>query len=152
MYTSEHTIIVNKPIDVVFKNISCLKGCLNWSTLLQSTEKLDDGPTGVGSRYKHVAGFFGMSSESIQTIRVYNPPHEFAFGDSQVSLLPIENRYVLSEVPGGTQVHFTMTLTPRDSLIGKIAAPLLIGRLQKQFDQDLANFKALVEADVTVHA
>ncbi len=152
MYVSEHTVIVNKPIDVVFKNLACLKGCINWSTLLHATEKLDDAPTGVGTRYKHTAGFMGMTSETIQTVRLYNPPYEFAFGDDKDASLPVQNHYTLTEVPEGTQVHLQMTLSPQGGFIGKIATGLLVGRIQKQMDNDLNNFKELVEDGVTIHA
>lgn len=153
MIVSQHVVVVKQPIDVVFKNLSCLKGCLNWSTLLHDTEQLDAGPAGVGTRYKHVAGFMGIQGTSIQTIRVLNPPTEFAFGDtSEQSPFPVENHYTLSETPEGTRVQLEMTLKPRGSVFGRIAANLLIGRLQKQMDSDLQNFKELVEAGVTVHA
>lgn len=153
MYTSEHTILVKQPIDVVFKNLACLKGCINWSTLLHETEKLDEGPVQPGTRYKHVAGFMGMKGISLQTVRLYNPPREFAFGETgDTNLLPVENHYTLTETPEGVQVHLVMKLSPRDNFIGKVAATLLVNRIQKQMDADLQNFKTLVEAGITVHA
>jgi hypothetical protein len=151
MYRSEHEFIVKKPIDVVFKNLSCLRGCVNWSSMMRTAEQLDPGAAGVGVRYKHVASFMGLSSELIQTLRIYNPPYEFAFDDAGTSMLPIENHYILSEVPEGTLVRYIMTLKPRESMIGRMAATLMVGRIQKQMDQDLETFKTMVEADVTVH-
>ncbi len=153
-HTFEQEIIVNQPIDVVFRNISCLKGCINWSTLLHETEKLDDEPVHVGSRYRHVGGFMGMKTESIAEVKVYNPPYEFASGDSDSSksMMPVEFRYTLSEVPGGTRIHNTFTFKSRSDLIGRAAASVLIPRLRKQIESDLHLFKEQVDAGMIVHA
>lgn len=152
MYISEHTIIVHQPIEVVFKNITCLSRTHRWSTLVHTAEKLDDGPLREGMRFRHVGSFMDIETEAIQVIKRYKPPYEFVFGDTHVTLLPIENHYVLSEVPEGTKVHLTMKLIPRDARIGQFAAKLIIARLQKHLDQDLLTFKSLIEAGVTVHA
>lgn len=154
MHTFEHEVVVNQPIDVVWKNLSCLKGCINWSTLLHDTEKLDAGPAQVGSRYKHISGFMGMTTETIQVIKAWNPPHEFIFGDTEdtKSLMPVENHYTLTEVSGGTRVHHVCTLKPRDNIVGRVAGTVLIPRLERQIQEDLLNFKELVEAGVTIHA
>lgn len=154
MYTFEQEVIVNQPIEVVFKNISCLKGCINWSTLLHETEKLDDQPVHVGSRYRHVGAFMGMKTEAIAEVKAYNPPYEFASGDSDASssTMPVEFHYTLSEVPGGTRVHNTFTFKPRGDFIGRIAASILIPRLRRQIESDLLLFKEQVDAGVTVHA
>lgn len=129
MHRSEHTFIVKKPIDVVFKNLSCLRGCVNWSSMMRAAEQLDPGPTGVGVRYKHTSSFMGLTTDLIQTMRIYNPPYEFAFEDDGTSMLPIENHYVLTEIPEGTEVKYTMTLKPHDGIIGRMAAALVVGRI-----------------------
>lgn len=154
MHTFRHEVIVNQPIDVVWKNISCLKGCINWSTLLRDTEKIGDEPAQVGSRYRHVGGFMGMTTEAVQEIKIFNPPYEFASGDheSSHSLVPVESHYTLSEVEGGTRVVNTFTFKPADNFVGRIAANVMMPRLQKQIEQDLIVFKELVESGVTVHA
>lgn len=154
MNTFDYEITVNRPIDVVFKNLACLKGCINWTAPLRSSEKLDEGPIRLGSTYRLTSGFMGMSTEAILEVKVFNPPYEYATADhaSSKSMLPVEIHYRLAEVPGGTRIHNHVELKTRDNFIGRIAASILLPRLRKQIEQDLDTFRDLVESGVTVHA
>src|SRR5579871_1479763 len=60
MYTSDYTVVVNKPIDFVFANVTCLKGCINWVAGMRSAKKIGDEPVHVGSQYRHVVTIMGL--------------------------------------------------------------------------------------------
>lgn len=150
MYVSEHEIIVNQPIQFVFDNITCMKGCINWSSMLRATEKLGDQPVQVGSKYRHVGKFMGFSSEVIVTVRICDPPHEFAIDDLEQSDMPISNHYTFSETPEGTLVHARMTINPRDTLFGKLSAALIAQRVQRQHANDLENLKEMLDSGIVV--
>ncbi len=152
MYTSEHSIIIKKPLDIVFKNTTCLKGCVNWFTGMHSTEQLDLEPLQVGTRYRHVYSILGFKAEVHPTVTLYNPTREFAFEDLQLTLAPYSVRYTFEEVPEGTQVLVNLQITPTENVIGRFATPLVMNRLQSQIDHNLSTLKAMLEAGVTVHA
>jgi hypothetical protein len=152
VYTSEHSIVIRKPIDVVFKNTTCLKGCIHWFAGMEATEQIDLGPLQVGSQYRHTYGILGFKAEVRPVVTVYNPPTEFAFEDKQLSLAPHSTRYTFTEVPEGTRVNVVMQIDPRDNLIGEFATPIVLKRLQSQIDYSLNTLKELLEAGQTVHA
>ncbi len=60
----ELSTVINRPIEEVFKNATCLKGCINWQTATVSTEKVGSEPTKVGTRYNHVVKFMGNANRS----------------------------------------------------------------------------------------
>ena len=145
MATSEHTIVINKPIDYVFYNTTCMRGCVNWMSTVMSAEKIGDAPVQVGTQYKHTYKFMSNVGETFVTIQVYNPPYEFAFVDPSY---PVEFHYTFEEVPEGTRVHVLMTVTPREG--SKLDAETISAGAKKQFDESLGNQKTMLESDIAV--
>lgn len=148
----ELSIVIDRPIDEVFKNATCLKGCVNWQTAVVSTEKLDENrPAEVGARYHHLVKFMGMKTETHPEIIRINPPHEFAYSDTDARNA-FETRYLFDEVPGGTRMRVTIQGDLDQNLLGRIAKPVLERALARQFEADLDTLKDLLESGVTVHA
>lgn len=145
---SEYSLIINKPIDFVFANTTCLKGCINWVTGMVETEKVSPEPVQVGSKYRHVHKFMGMKGEADVTVLVNNPPYEFKFRAD--SALPVVNHYIFEEVAEGTRVTHYMEFQPTENLIGKLTAPILIRRFQSQLENDLNNLKEMLEQGIVV--
>jgi hypothetical protein len=145
MAVSEHTVLINKPIDYVFRNMTCMRGCVNWLTSLVGAEKIGDEPVHVGTQYRETFKFMGNTGQTLITVRVYDPPYDFMFDDTSI---PLEFHYKFQEVPGGTRVHARVALMSRDT--GKVDSELLQTSAQKLFDHDLSNLKEMLEADVEV--
>ena len=72
MPVSEHTIVINKPIDYVFRNMTCMRGCVNWLTSLVGAEKIGDEPVHVGTQYWETFKFMGSTGQTLITIRAYD--------------------------------------------------------------------------------
>lgn len=151
MATYENTIVIDRPIDVVFKNTTCLKGCINWQTSVLKTEQISEGPTQVGTRFKHSLKFMGLADETKPEVTIHNPPHEFAYKDPDARV-SFQTFYTFAEVPEGTQVTVRIESNLNQSVLGRLAMPLFLTALRRQFDADMETLKALLEADVTVHA
>ncbi|MEP7291803.1 MAG: SRPBCC family protein [Chloroflexota bacterium] len=149
MSVTEHTLVINKPIDYVFRNVSCMRGCVNWITSIVSAEKLGDEPVHVGTQYKETYKFMGVTGESVITVQTYDPPYAFAFEDTAFPF-PLEFHYTFDEVAGGTRVNAKMVLMPRET--GKMDPAVVTASAAKLFDHDLSNLKAMLEADVEVRA
>ena len=152
MSTYEHTIVIERPIEVVYKNVTCLRGCINWQTSIQHTEQVTESPVGVGTRYKHIVKFMGMQSETQPEITLYNPPYEFAYKDPNAEIA-FETYYSFDKLPNDqTRVTVNINSGLTQSFLGKLALPVFLTALRRQFDADMATLKALLENDVTVHA
>ncbi|MBC7814106.1 MAG: SRPBCC family protein [Burkholderiales bacterium] len=144
MSVSNHSIVINRPIDVVFANTTCLRGCVKWMTSVIDAEKLGDEPVHVGTQYKHTFKFMGIVGETQVTVEIYNPPNEFAIKDPQAAF-----HYTFEEVAGGTRVNCQMTLTPQQDM-GGLSIEQVGAGAAKQFNNDLNNLKEMLEADVVV--
>ena len=152
-YASEYDIVINKPIEFVFDNMTCQKGCMSWATGMRSAEKLDDQPRQVGSQYRHGYTFMGINATSTTEITLIDRPHEFASADRTSNLLKYESHFTFTETPdGGTHVHVTHHHTAQDNILGRVATPTFIRSYRKQFQADLETLKALLEEDIVIQA
>lgn len=151
MSTYERTIVIERPIEEVYKNVTCLRGCINWQTSIQHTEQLTDSPVGVGTRYKHIVKFMGMTGETQPEITLYNPPYEFGYKDPNAEIA-FETLYTFDKLPNGTRVTVNINSGLTQSFLGKLAMPVFLTALRRQFDADMETLKALLENGVTVHA
>jgi len=146
------SVVINRPIEMVFSNTTCLKGCVNWFSGVRSAEKLNDEPAQVGSRYKHSVGIMGISTEAYPTITAMEAPHHFAFADTSNANYQYDVTYTFEETPEGTQVKTHVELQTTPSALGRIAEPILVIGMKRQFQNDLHTLKDLLENDIAVQA
>ncbi|MEP7290574.1 MAG: SRPBCC family protein [Chloroflexota bacterium] len=151
MSTYQHSILINRPLEDVFKNATCLKGCINWQASVLQAEKIGDTPLHVGSRYKHSIKFMGIAAQTQPEVTVYNPPSEFAFRDPDAPV-HFETFFNFEETPEGTRFTVRIESGLSQSFLGRLALPLFLNALKRQFDVDMASLKDLLENDVIVHA
>jgi uncharacterized membrane protein len=150
-FISEYDIEINKPIEFVFDNMTCQKGCINWATGMRSAEKVGDQPLQVGSQYKHVFAFMGMTALATTSIVVLNRPYKFATADNTSKVIQWESQFTYQETPeGGTHVHVTQKHHAEDNLMGRIATSMFIRRYRKQFQADLETLKEMLEDGIVV--
>jgi uncharacterized membrane protein len=150
-YVSEYDIDIDKPIEFVFDNMTCQKGCINWATGMRSAEKLIDQPAQVGSQYKHVFTFMGMTASAVSSITVLNRPYEFATADTTSKVIQWESKFTYKETPeGGTHVHVTQHHHADDNLMGRVATSMFIRRYRKQFQSDLETLKEMLEDGMVI--
>ena len=150
-FASEYDIVINKPIEFIFDNMTCQKGCINWATGMRSAEKVGDQPRQVGSQYKHEFAFMGIPATSIATITLLNRPYEFATEDRTNKVLQYESHFTFKETPeGGTHVHVSHKHYAEGNAVGRLAAPLVIRRYRKQFVADLETLKEMLEEGIII--
>ena len=151
MPTYTHSVVIDRPIDEVFKNATCLKGCVNWQASVVKTEQVGEGPAQVGARYKHNIKFMGRTFEAQPIITVYDPPHHFAHKDPNASVA-YETFFDFEEVPEGTRFTIRVEVEPAQSFMGRVTLPIFLNAMGRQFDSDTSMLKELLESGVTVHA
>lgn len=150
-YESHYDIVINKPIQFVYDNMTCQKGCINWATGMRSAEKLDDQPRQVGSEYRHGYTFMGINASATSMVTVLNPPYEFATADRNSKLLKWESIFTFEETEdNGTHVHVHHIHRAEDNFLGRIATPTFMRNYRRQFQTDLETLKALLEDDIVI--
>jgi uncharacterized protein YndB with AHSA1/START domain len=142
MATLEISTVINRPVEEVFAFVSNPENIPKWSSLSRGVTITSAGPIGVGTTYRSVVAFLGRRIEGETKITEYEPNRSFA-EKSQSGPFPIENRTTCERVDGGTRVTFTTVAEPGGFF--KLAEPLLVGMIKRQFEADFANVKDLME-------
>lgn len=107
MIRNENRVEVNRPPAEVFKFIADLCNEPRYVPNVLETEKVSDGPTGVGTKYREVTRIMlGRKAVATYEITQYDPPTTFAFrGTSGRSRF--RGKWVLEATDDGTLAKFT---------------------------------------------
>ena len=143
MATLEISTVINRPVEEVFAFASNPENITKWSSLSREVKITSAGPIGVGTTYRSVVAFLGRRIEGETEITEYEPNRSFA-EKSKSGPFPIENRTTFERVDGGTRVNFTTVAEPGGFF--KLAEPVLVGMIKRQFEADFANVKDLLES------
>ena len=143
MATLELSTIINRPVEEVFAFLSNPENGPKWSAGSSEVKITSAGAIGVGTTYRSVRTFLGRRIETEAEFIEFEPNHSFA-QKSKSGPFPVQNRVTFERVEGGTRV--TLTLVGEPGGFFKLAEPLLVSMLKRQFEADLANLKDLMEA------
>jgi uncharacterized membrane protein len=139
----EMSIVINRPVEEVFALLSNPENSPKWSSGSVEVKKTSAGPIGVGTTYRSVRTFLGRRIEGENEFTEYEPNRRYAT-KSKSGPVPMEGRVTFERVDGGTRVTGTMVGDPGGFF--KLAEPLLVSMVKRQFEADLANLKDLMEA------
>ena len=140
----EVSTVINRPVEEVFAVLSNEEKRPQWSSTTIEVEKTSEGPIRVGTTWRGVDRIFGrrMERESIYTEYQINRK---ITQKSTSGPVPFEVQSIYEPVEGGTRVIVIAEAQP--SGLFKLAGPLLMRIRKQQFATDLANLKAMIEAD-----
>src|SRR5215469_3397041 len=108
MIRNENRVELNRPPKDVFKFIADLANEPRYVPNVLETEKVSDGPVGVGTKYREVTRvMLGRKAVATYEVTQYDPPTTFAFrGTSGRSRF--RGKWVLeANAEGGTSAKFT---------------------------------------------
>ena len=143
MATIEISGVINRPVGEVFAFTSNPENIPRWSSTGSEVTITSAGPIGVGTTYRSVVTILGRRLEAEVEFIEYEPNRSFA-QKSKSRPFPVENRVTFERVDGGTQVNFTSVTEPGGFF--KLAEPLLVRMVKRQFEADFANLKDLMES------
>ena len=143
MATLDFSIEINRPLEEVFAFVSNPENIPKWSSMGSEVKITSAGPIGVGTTYRSVVTILGRRLEAEVEFIEYEPNRSFA-QKSKSRPFPVENRVTFERVDGGTQVNFTSVTEPGGFF--KLAEPLLVRMVKRQFEADFANLKDLMES------
>jgi len=143
MATLELSIVINRPVEEVFAFVSNPENNPMWSSVSKEVKITSAGPIGVGTTYRSVVAFLGRRMEGEVEFTEYEPNRSFA-QKTRSGPVPVESRVTFERVEGGTRVTNTQVAEPGGFF--KLAEPLLVSMIKRQFEADFANLKDLLEA------
>ena len=138
----ETNIVVNRPVGEVFQFISANENALQWQPGLLETRITND-VQGVGKTWIDVVQFLGRRMEVPFRLADWQPDRKISF-QSTGGPIPMQGSYGFEPVGDGTQVTFLLTGDPGGFF--KLAEPVLMRMLQRQWQTNLANLKDVLEA------
>ena len=137
------SIVINRPVEEVFAFLSNPENGPKWGSGSKEVKMITQGPIGVGTRYRTVREALGRRIESETEITEFEPNRKIA-SKSISGPFPMESAVTFERVEGGTRV--TGTLFGEPGGFFKLAEPLLVSMLKRQYQADLANLKDLMES------
>ena len=143
MATLDFSIEINRPLEEVFAFVSNPENMPRWSSTGSEVKITSAGPIGVGTTYRSVVTILGRRIEVEVEITEYEPNRSFA-QKSKSGPFPVESRTTFERVDGGTRVNSTSVAEPGGFF--KLAEPLLVRMVKRQFEADFANLKDLMES------
>lgn len=137
------SIVINRPVEEVFSYMTDAKNLSNWMSELVEAKQTSEGPVGVGTTISAVANVLGRRIENIQEVTAYEPNGKFAIKAISGPAIN-EDKFSLESVAEGTKV----TRTTKGEVGGffRMAEPLVVRMLTRQFETNFANLKDLLEA------
>ena len=137
------SIVINRPVEEVFAFLSNPENGPKWTSSIAEVEITSQGPIGVGTTYRSVRTALGRRLEIEFEITEYEPNRRYAT-KSISGPFPSESKVTFERVAGGTRVSGTLMGEPGGFF--KLAEPLLVSMMKRQYEADLANLRDLMEA------
>jgi uncharacterized protein YndB with AHSA1/START domain len=143
MARAKMSVVVNRPIEEVFQFISDLENDPKWHPRCIESQKISDGPSGIGARYREVYRFMGKS-EIVMEITEFVANRKIAFKGTPSG--PMEPRDVIECEPlnGGTKI--TYTAEPKTRGLFKLIDPLFSLMTKSELKKILAELEPALES------
>lgn len=139
----ETSTVINRPVEEVFAFVSNPENYPQWFSGSREVQITSAGPIGVGTTFRTVVSFLGRRIEGEIEFIEYEPNCSFA-EKTNSGPFPVANRVTFERVEGGTRVTSTQVAEPGGFF--KLAEPLLVRMIKRQYEADFANLKDLMEA------
>jgi len=106
------TLDVPRPADEVFAALADFSNVARWDPGVVRSERLDEGPLRVGSRFELVAAFFGVETALVYTIVQLDAPSRVVLEADTGSLRAVDT-ITVDKTDGGGRVTWDAVLLPR---------------------------------------
>ena len=143
MITVDLEETIQRPVDVVFAYLDDDSNAPKWQPSVVDQHQTSSGPAGVGTTGVNVRQVAGQRVETTWEITAYTPTHGFTV-KSTSGPVSYELTYTLEPVGAATRVTVHFAGEPKGFF--KLAEPLLAGGIKKDFVEDHARLKALLES------
>jgi uncharacterized protein YndB with AHSA1/START domain len=140
----EANIVINRPVEEVFAFATNPENDSLWQTGGQDMGYAYDGPVQVGAKAQGESQYLGRRFEWTMEVTEYEPNRKLA---SEIAFGPIvaQQSLTFEAVEGGTEV--TLVMEGEVGGFFRLAGPILIRTIQKDFAASLAKLKDILEAE-----
>ena len=142
MIAIEREVRVDRPPDVVFAVLANSERIPEWQASVAAVTVESDEPLGVGSRWRESRSFLGRRIEQTVAVSEYAAGERLAI-EVVEGPVPLRVDHRLRPEDGGTVITVRGEGEPGGAL--RVGARLLVRAVERQFDQDFARLRAIVE-------
>jgi uncharacterized protein YndB with AHSA1/START domain len=142
MAQTERSTDIAKPPEAVFPYLFEPDLVPQWTTGVNSYERLNDGPLGTGSRFRQQLEVSGQQIDAELEIKRYDPPTG-AETRTEIRGIDVISTYTLQPSGGGTRLTQTVEATG-GGLKGRVLIPVIQPHLERKLEADLAALKQLL--------
>jgi uncharacterized membrane protein len=143
MEPSELSIVINRPIEEVFKYLADLENDVKWRREWVEAKNISEGSLGVGATFLLVGESLGRRNEVVYETTEYEPNQRTAW-KAVSGPLPLTFRRTFERVEGGTRVTIRYELKLHG--FSKLVKPLVMSMGKRQLEGDFPKLKGLMEA------
>lgn len=141
MYTFNHSVLINRPIQEVWEFVSDPTNHPKFAPM-ETMERTSEGPPGVGQTYRSVSRLLGRTIESSTEITGWEPPHRMR-SKSMNGSMASKGQWAFAPQDKGTLLTFS-----GEAEIGgffKVAEGIVGKQVDKQITTDLGALKLMLE-------
>ncbi|MCP3738326.1 SRPBCC family protein [Rossellomorea sp. BNER] len=141
----QDSVVIQKPVNVVFQYASDLKNSPKIMENVVAVEKLTIGETKVGTQYKETREIRGKKAEAVIKFIEFTPNQSYAV-ESEHNGLRVVYTYQFKENGENTFVDFKGDIEV-NGLWMKLMKPMIVKILKKEDGDHLRNLKNVMERE-----
>jgi uncharacterized protein YndB with AHSA1/START domain len=131
MPTTTETTTLPRPADEVFRYLADFGNLAEWDPMFERSDRLDDGPLGVGSRFRVVGSVAGSELELDLEIVEYDAPRHVVAARAPVTACAPARTCASTPTDGGSEVTYTSSFdTDEPDVVDAATKPgfVLVGK------------------------
>jgi uncharacterized membrane protein len=139
----EASVVINRPIDVVFVYVTDVRSWPLWEDGLEKVKKTSKGPMGVGTTFRGANQAMGRRMEWTSVVTEYKPSRKWGQNIRSKSW-STEESLIFEPVEGGTRITLISKLEL--SIFFRLMTRIVVRTMQKKIEGNLTNLKNILEA------
>ena len=143
MFTIDCEVTINRPVEAVFAYVLDNANIPRWQPATIEQRQTSEGPPGVGTTGILVRRVLGQRLETTWEVTAFVPNQRFSV-KSTSGPVSFQATYTFQPVDGGTRLQRHFEGEPKGFF--RVAEPVLAGSIRKEFTEDLARLKAILES------
>ena len=145
-----NTVVIDRPIEEVYDVATCGRRAVVWRGPIVKTEKVTDGPRGVGTAYKWQIHVLGRDVEANPVITAWDPPHRAEYEDMSAPI-PFHYTQTFAETDDGVEFTLKIEAEPH-GFFQHLAEPLLRRNIDRQEKHNMETLKEMLESETPIVA
>lgn len=141
MAAFENTVMIRRPIDVVFAFLADLENVPKWNYAIVETKRVSPGPVRVGTTYRQIRSVPTRSEDGFE-VTVFEPVDRLEVR-GQIGPFTARVRYLLE--PTGSGTRLTNVVELGSSGLRGLAARLATSRVKNAVAANLDTLKRILE-------